>query len=450
VRRQQPAPPRRRPRKLRCTSAVCLVVAWQLLVPPRTFAQSTVDLSAVCPGRCAIGAAAVLGAETALLVGLLFQRARRRRAEVAWRNSEARYRNVVDTQTELICRCLPDTTLTFVNDACCRFWVKHRDDLIGTKFLDLIPEERRDDVQLRIDALAEHATLHHEHEVLLPGGGIGWQQWRHHRLVDQSGRMVEVQGVGRDITEQKRAEQELRAAGDALRESYERVEDLAGRLIAAQEAERKRIARDLHDDLSQKRALLAIEIEQLPGHPPNQLSDRVHFISERAGEIATDVHHLAYQLHPAKLESLGLVPAIQGFCRDMSTQHALNVDFEHCHVPPTVAPDIALCLYRIVQEALHNVVRHSGTREASVQLIASSGAIELHVADPGRGFAPELEHYAGIGLVSMRERVNFIGGMVAIHSSPGAGTRIGVRVPLEAVRAQPSRLPAPRQTSRTG
>lgn len=430
-----------------------LAVAWQLLVPRPLFAQASVEPAASSTGFF-VAVAILLGAETALLIGLLFQREQRRRAEIAWRASEARYRNVVDTQTELICRFRPDTTLTFVNDAYCRYWMKSRDELIGTKFLTLIPEGRRDEVRRRIEGLVDHARVSHEHEVLLPDGGIGWQQWGNHRLLDETGRLVEVQAVGRDITEQKRAEHELRATGDALRDSYQQVEDLAGRLIAAQEAERKRIARDLHDDLSQKLALLAIEIEQLPRYPSDQLSDRVHFISERAGEIATDVHHLAYQLHPAKLESLGLVPAIQGFCRDMTSQYDLHVSFEHCHVPAHVPPDIALCLYRIVQEALHNVVRHSGTHEAAVQLTAGGGALELHVADPGRGFAPTMQGLAGIGLVSMRERVNFIGGMLAIHTAPGAGTRIGVRVPLEAALAattqlQPTELVSA-QTRRTG
>ena len=135
-----------------------------------------------------IGALSVFVLESALVAGLLVQRARRRRVEAALRASEARYRGVVETQTELICRCLSDTTLTFVNDAYCRFWRKRREDLIGTKFLDLIPPARRDDVLRRIAAVVEsRGEMSHEHEVLLPDGSVGWQHWINHALVNAGG-----------------------------------------------------------------------------------------------------------------------------------------------------------------------------------------------------------------------------------------------------------------------
>jgi PAS domain S-box-containing protein len=377
-----------------------------------------------------IAALSVIALESALVAALLLHRARRRRVEAALRDSEARYRGVVETQTELICRCLPDTTLTFVNDAYCRFWRKRREDLVGTKFLELIPAERRDDVLRRISAVVDHHhEVSHEHEVLLPDGGIGWQHWVNHALPGADGRVVELQAIGRDITKRKRAEEALRATGEALRVSHERVEDLAGRLIAAQEAERKRIARDLHDDLSQKLALLSIDIEQLPRRAPGELAENVREISDRTAEIATDVHRLAYTLHPSKLESLGLVAALESVCRDISRQHGLQVDFEHGNIPADVPADIALCLYRVVQEALNNVIRHSGARHAMVELRAAGDLLELHVADSGAGFVASAGG-AGIGLVSMRERVNFVGGQLAIHSAPGSGTRIGVRVSI--------------------
>jgi PAS domain S-box-containing protein len=459
VRRHGPGFIRRGMRKERLFGVAMLCAACWLTAARASSAQPPGEAARRTPAqhqfwfpenrRVAAGVAIVFGLETALVVGLLVERTRRRRAEVAWRASEARYRDVVDTQNELICRFLPDTTLTFVNDAYCRFWMKQREDLLGTKFLDFVPKERRDEVRRRIHAVVEEpGVVSHEHEVLLPNGSIGWQQWTNHRLVDERGRVTELQAVGRDVSERKRTEQELRTTGAALRESYQRVEDLAGRLIASQEAERTRIARDLHDDLSQKLALLSVEIEQLPRHPAEQLSDRVRFIAERAGEIATDVHHLAYQLHPAKLESLGLVSAMTGYCRDISSQHALKVSFTHRHLPTDVAPDVALCLYRVMQEALHNVIRHSGTREASVDLSVYGGALEMRIADPGRGFSPAAQDRTGLGLVSMRERVNFIGGAMVIHTAPGAGTRIGVRVPIERARAAAPCQPPGRMTAR--
>jgi signal transduction histidine kinase len=219
-------------------------------------------------------------------------------------------------------------------------------------------------------------------------------------------------------------------------------------LIAAQEAERRRIARELHDDLSQKLALLNIDIELLErtsGASPGEMSARIRDLSDRAGEIAASVHLLSHELHPSKLEALGLVAAIESHCRDIRNQHDIAVEFLSSGVTMSIPPDLALCLYRIVQEALHNVVKHSGADKASVQLTRDRDSLVLHIADSGAGFAPEEHDRTGLGLVSMRERVHYLGGKLVIHSAPGSGTRIGVRVPLEPTRsaadAQASQLP---------
>jgi PAS domain S-box-containing protein len=211
-----------------------------------------------------IAALSLIAAQAALIGMLLVQRARRRRAEKGLRESEERYRNVVEMQTELICRYLPDTTLTFVNDAYCRFFKKTREALIGNQFLSLVPKRSRPAVRRHVESLLEEPRIDvYEHEVLLPDGQIGWQQWVDHVLVDGHGRVVEIQGIGRDVTERRQAEDALRRNEAALRASYLEIQDLAGRLIAAQEAERRRIARELHDDLSQKVALLIIDIRQV-------------------------------------------------------------------------------------------------------------------------------------------------------------------------------------------
>jgi signal transduction histidine kinase len=218
-----------------------------------------------------------------------------------------------------------------------------------------------------------------------------------------------------------------------LRVSYERNRALAGRLIASQELERERIARDLHDDLSQKLAVLNIDLDQLTRRLE---TDAPHLVaaaqetSRRAGEIASDVHDLSHQLHPSRLKVLGLIQAMQGVCRDVGNQHGITVDFSHEGVPPGVSPATSLCLYRITQEALHNVAKHSGARRAAVRLSREQGQLYLQIADQGVGFEPGSFDGGGLGLVSMNERVNHLGGRLIIRSAPGAGTRIGVRVPL--------------------
>jgi signal transduction histidine kinase len=186
--------------------------------------------------------------------------------------------------------------------------------------------------------------------------------------------------VGRDITERKRAEEGLRDHQTALSASY-RIHDLAGRLIAG----RKRASpnrRELHDDLSQKLALLIMDTELLARGAlarAADLAERAGAISQRASEIATDVHRLSHELHPATLQAIGLVASIHRICRDVGRQHGIAVDFSHHGVPKTIQPDVALCLYRIVQEALHNVVKHSGARRHR----RGRDRLDLAIADSG-------------------------------------------------------------------
>jgi signal transduction histidine kinase len=234
----------------------------------------------------------------------------------------------------------------------------------------------------------------------------------------------------------------LRRSEIALRDGYEQVHYLTGRLITAQEAERKRIAGDLHDDLSQKLALLSLDMDRFlqPVTAEDDIAARVRRVSCRVREMAADVHSLSYQLHPAGLELIGLVAAMESMCGDVSAHYGLKVNFEHRHVPNGIDPDVALCLYRIVQEGLHNVVKHSGAREARVCLIGDGGFLDLRVTDRGVGFATGGTERAGIGLISTRERVSLVGGKIQIQSAPGAGTLIGVRVPVDVGRGKLSEV----------
>jgi signal transduction histidine kinase len=221
----------------------------------------------------------------------------------------------------------------------------------------------------------------------------------------------------RDVTEAKRASELNR--------------DLARRLIASQEVERQRLARELHDDVSQRLALLNIEIDQIAEQVNEEpLRERVRKLSAQASEIAGDVHHMSYELHPSKLKTIGLVAALQSLCRDTSKQRNLQVAFTHRAIPAAVDANVSLCLYRIVQEALHNVARHSQARDAQVSVTCDQSHIALRIADSGVGFDPEQLPHAGLGLVSMRERAVTVKGQLTIDARPGRGTQISVRVPL--------------------
>jgi signal transduction histidine kinase len=218
----------------------------------------------------------------------------------------------------------------------------------------------------------------------------------------------------------------------AMAGSHDRIRkpagEIAGRLIAAQEEERRRIARELHDDISQRLALLAIEIEQLAADLPSDATGhrRWHELSRAAGDIATDLHRISHSLHPVKLEALGLVAAIDSFSQELWSSQSLVVRFTHANVPRCIPADVSLCFYRVVQESLHNIVRHSGVLEATVHLCGNERELFLRIADAGRGFVPAGMH--GVGLASMRERVTSLGGSLFVHAAPGRGTRIIAKV----------------------
>jgi len=216
----------------------------------------------------------------------------------------------------------------------------------------------------------------------------------------------------------------------------ERVRDLSGRLIHGQEEERKRIARELHDDVNQRLALLAIELEQFAREKSEsdvEAQRRAQDLCALAQSISSDVHRLSHKLHPSKLDHLGLIDAARDFCTEISQHHGVHVDFFHRDVPDRIPGEISLCIFRIIQESLQNVVKHSGAKQAYVGLVGQGGEIHLEVSDPGAGFDADSDKgKAGLGLVSMRERVRFAGGEMWIRSRRSHGTRINVKMPLRA------------------
>jgi signal transduction histidine kinase len=226
--------------------------------------------------------------------------------------------------------------------------------------------------------------------------------------------------------------------------------DLAGRLIASQEEERQRVARELHDGIGQKIALLSVGIAQVPeSRSLRGWAAGLQQISEQIGEIATDIHNMSYALHPSKLQILGLAPAMRALCRDMSMTGSVQVVFANGRLPSSIDAEISLCVYRITQEALCNVSRHSHASRATVRLRHERGQLLLDVTDAGVGFNLKAG-YEGLGLVSMRERVAFLRGRLAIQTRPGGGTRISVRIPLgqAAVETPPVSNAAPAHVGR--
>lgn len=211
---------------------------------------------------------------------------------------------------------------------------------------------------------------------------------------------------------------------------------LSGMLINAQEEERKRLASELHDDFSQRLALLSLGLESVAELVPpscEQANEQLHELLNSASEIGADLHTLSHRLHSSTLEKLGLVPGVGAFCKEFTAQKQIQVAFSHRDVPRSISPDIALCLFRVVQEGLRNVKKHSGASQARVSLHRVKDYLHLAIADNGTGFdLKELHGRQGIGLLSMEERARLIGAQFAIWSEPQQGTRIDLWAPFPA------------------
>jgi signal transduction histidine kinase len=209
---------------------------------------------------------------------------------------------------------------------------------------------------------------------------------------------------------------------------------LSGLLINAQEKERSRIASELHDDFSQRLALLSLGLENAADKLPDSsvtVKRQLQKLFDSASELGADIHTVSHRLHSSTLESLGLTPAVSALCKEFTDRYGIEIDFCADNIPRRIHQDVALCLFRIVQEGLQNFKKHSGIVKAQVKLWTVGDKIFLSVSDKGRGFdVKEIINKAGIGIRSMEERVRLLGGQFAIHSEPMRGTRIEACVPL--------------------
>ena len=245
---------------------------------------------------------------------------------------------------------------------------------------------------------------------------------------------VLIAGLFVQRTRRRRAEEQARTSQAELRASYKRIRDLGGRLLTAQESERSRIARELHDDISQRAALLAIELQRLcePGQERDPDADRLaREAADRAQGIASSVRDLSHRLHPATLRMIGPVAALDGLQRELS-QPGIAITFSHENVPAALPQDLALCLFRVAQEALQNAVKHSAAHNVSMHLSGGPEGLTLKIVDDGVGFDVDAVRGKGLGLISMNERLESLGGTLKIRSRPGAGTHLEAVVPLRA------------------
>jgi len=260
-----------------------------------------------------------------------------------------------------------------------------------------------------------------------------WMIYNVFNICDAHGATVGWATVSVDITERRRAEL-------ALHESRQELRALAARLINAEEDERKRISRELHDDLNQKLALLAFDTSGLLAAPfssEDKIREQLFHLRRRILELSQDVREISHKLHPSILDDLGLTAALNELCEEFSVREGIEVLLTQEAMPPAIPVEVTSCLYRVAQEALHNVLKHARTGYVRMSVSGDSRGIHLFIHDTGVGFDSESLRRPGLGIVSMKERVRLVQGEFSIHSQPGQGTEVRVFVPLpkEALRA---------------
>jgi len=346
----------------------------------------------------------------------------RNNADRALRESEVRYRHLIESTNAIPWEADAKTwRFTYVGPQAEEllgypreqwfeedFWVDH-----------LHPSDRKWAPDYCLNASRD--SDHYEFEYRMIDGG-GRAVWLHDivNVVRENGEPVALRGFLIEIGERKRVEQT--------------VQNLSARLISAHEDERRRIARELHDDFGQNMAILTVDLElfrdQL-SNPEKSLSDFLESQVRHTKNISSKLQSLSRNLHPSILQHVGVVSAVLSLTEELSDRHDIDIELRHDGISRALPTDVSLCLYRITQEALRNVIKHSGAQSALVELEQTESEVRLRISDAGKGFDPRSDRFNhGLGLLSMRERLRVFDGTFAIKQMDPIGTQIDVQVPL--------------------
>ncbi|TKB34736.1 MAG: PAS domain S-box protein [Nitrospira sp.] len=379
---------------------------------------------------------------TTLFTVILRDITERKRAEEALQASEAFTRAVLDSLSAHVCVLDRDGAILQTNEswkvfARCNAHPSFAGDEVGQNYLDVCRRASADGepiAQLIVEGVvavlggsqpdfsAEYACHSPEEQ--------RWFQMRVTPLKTAKGVVVSHADISKRVKMGLELEHQLLLLG----QKQEELESLAGKLIEAQEQERRRIARELHDDFNQRLAALAVELETLERTPdafPEPVVQQLTAVRDHVGRLSDDLHDLAYRLHPSLLEHVGLEVAARDHVTEFMKRTGLPVTLTAREVPGAIAPEVATNLFRVMQESLHNVLKHARATEVTVKLSGSSKGIGLSVRDNGQGFDLEGKdaRMKGIGLVSMQERMRLMGGFLRIHSLPGDGTKVCAWIP---------------------
>lgn len=369
---------------------------------------------------------ALLGAA---VVGLLIRDKRTRRAQQTLCMSEREFHDTLDRAPVMIWAARPDATVKYLNHTCMEFTGMPVETLLDEGWLAAVhPQDVEGCIGTYAPAIEARESFDMEYRLRRADGIYRWVLDTGVPSFTSEGDFAGYVGCAVDITDRKNAQDVIHESRAALAVNHREIQQLAGRLLTAHEDERRHLARELHDDLTQRLARLAIDtgqMEQASGAP-----EGLRPLREDLVRLSEDVHALSYRLHPSVLDDLGLVEALKAECDRVARHGPLRVDMDAHKVPPALPGDTSLCLFRIAQEALSNATRHAHASVVTVRLAPEGHGFQLAVSDNGDGFDPwGPRDHASLGLASMRERVRMLRGELEIDSSPGRGTTVIAWVP---------------------
>ena len=347
----------------------------------------------------------------------------RKAAEEILRESEARFRDLAEQSCTTHWEVDPQGLFTYVSHVSQASWGYRPDEVVGRMhFYDIHPEEGREAFKAAVFAVVEREQPFRDvvHAMETKDGRIAWGSTIGVPLLNADGTLRGYRGSCTDITERKLAEEAL--SGMSLK------------LLEAHEQERARIGRELHDDIVQRLALLAVQLDQVQQDIPDsrsELSRRIGDLRNQTIDITNDVQLLSHELHSSKLEYLGIVEATKNFWREFGEGQRVEIHFQSHDMAAALPTDLSLPLFRVLQEALRNAAKHSGVKSFEVKLWGGAEDVQHTVSDLGVGFDSEATTKGtGLGLTSMQERLRLVGGELSINSHPKRGTTIHARVRL--------------------
>jgi len=368
-----------------------------------------------------IGALVFIIGQSFLILGLLAQKRRRRSVEESLHQKKEELDKFFSMTLDMLCIASTDGHFVRLNPSWEKTLGYSLAELMSKSFLEFVHPDDVAATQSVVQELAnQKQVVDFSNRYLSKDGTYRHMLWSAAAVGNL------IYAAARDITERLQAEK-------AIREREKELQILTGRLILGQEAERRRLARELHDDLAQRLAVLAIETGKMEkavkdGH--GSILKPLHDLRDKAIQIAADVHNISRRLHPAILDDLGLSKAVEAECARFSAREGIAVAFTAQNIQKRLPQDVSLAVYRIVQEGLNNIAKHACARRVTVSLGASESALHLVVKDDGLGFdAAEVRNKPGLGLSSIRERVRLVQGKHRITSEIGKGTMIEVMLP---------------------